>query len=62
MATTVSEELRLRRLLGKLQQQAVAALAGISQSELSRIENGWLVPSEELTQRILGAIERLRSE
>ena len=56
---TIGEELRLRRLLIPARQQLVAVLAGIPQSKLSRIENGWLTPNDKTVERIRNILDQL---
>jgi transcriptional regulator with XRE-family HTH domain len=58
--TPVGEELKLYRVLARLLQWRVAALAGISQTQLSLIERGRRQPSPELAERIRNAIEILK--
>ena len=51
-------ELRISRIKAGLQQQQIARQIGIEATRLSKIEHGWLEPSEEETERIKEAIEQ----
>ena len=59
--TTASAFLKLARLEGSLSQRELAERAGVSQSEIARIESGQREPSIPTLQRILaGAGKELR--
>ena len=59
--TTASAFLKLARLEGSLSQRELAERAGVSQSEIARIESGQREPSIPTLQKILaGAGKELR--
>jgi transcriptional regulator with XRE-family HTH domain len=59
--TTASAFLKLARLEARLSQRELAERAGVSQSEIARIENGQREPSIPTLQKILaGAGKELR--
>lgn len=58
----MESELRLRRVLAGVPQQAVARRVGISQAELSNIERGYRQPTPELAERIRVVIVELAKQ
>lgn len=56
MKTAISENLKRLRKVKELSQYELAELAGVCQSEISRIENGQLSPTLKTIQRLAQAL------
>lgn len=61
MIGDISSIARERKALG-LSQKELAKMAGVSQSLISKVERGLLVPSYDIALRIFRALERARQE
>lgn len=55
-------EIKVMRLQAGLTQTALAKLAGVSQSLITKIENGKVDPSYSAVQRVFAALENLKAE
>lgn len=56
MKTAISQNLKRLRKVKELTQHELASLAGVCQSEISRIENGQLSPTLKTIQRLAQAL------
>ena len=61
MLPHINEIKKRRKLLG-LTQKEIAALAGVSQSLITKIESGKIKPSYDNVRKILGALDSLEKE
>lgn len=53
----MKKKLRTLRLLQGLSQDALAILSGVDRSTISRIEHGWIEPSERARKKLAAALK-----